>query len=511
MATRHIISLDLDNSTNTCKLISAVLNLEEQTLAIKQARVCKDEETIAAIVAETNPFVITLIAGYNNDSAVHEIEEPISARNLDHYREASMVSNENTVVDWFNVGSHGLLISINSDEPANLRSALAPNLKLDNINHSSIVLIYAFNRIYPDYFEKTVTGLLHIADSMAILIAIEHGKLISHRVAYDLLPFEASTKHQHLIKLQELINTSMEDLVKANCPAFDKILFSGDISDEVVPLFAHAKFGAELWDLRRNTSAASPLNFSSCNILDSYAWVVPICGALMAAEGLGVDLLSLQDNNICRDLTQELSFQIHESVRDKLKESGLKIWANVWPAVVAQSRLLAACLLIGLGLFAYRFWVSETSANQLQAQLESEGKRSEALANVKKEYTEYRATVKTISDRIITISNIRDNQLVVPTTIHELLRSSPNFISYTTIDVTGTNIRATGRSNDKKSVVDFFNNLALQGQFQNVTPIYDSTDPLKCEFTFETQYRGNIGSLNFIAPLTQQLAKIETK
>ena len=227
---------------------------------------------------------------------------------------------------------------------------------------------------------------------------------------------------------------------------------------------------------------------------------------------MGVDL-SLQMSNIGRDLTQNFAFQIEESVTDKLKEVAAKIWGNLWPAMVAQTRLLVACTLIALGLCSYRFWVSERSITQHQLELESESKHSEQLANVKKEYNEYKATIQTINDRISAISNIRDNQLVVPTTIHELLRSSPNFISYTTIDVTGTNITATGRSNDKKLAVDFFNNLALQGQFQNVTPIYDSTDALKCEFKFDTQYKGNIASLNFRMPTTlaPQIAKIESK
>lgn len=511
MANRHIISLDLDSTTSS-KLISGVINLEEQILYIKEAKICIDQEVVAASMAETKPFRTTLIAGYNNGSIVYGIEEPLSAQNLDHHREVSMVSNENTLVDWFNVGSQGLLISISSEEPQNLNSVLPTNLKVtNNINHSSAVLIYGFHRIYPDYFETKVTGLLHIAGSMATLITLEHGKLVSHRAAYDLAPFVDDAKKEHLDKLRQLISTSTEDIVKGNnSGGFDKILFSGEIAKDALHAFADARFSAELWDLRRNAYGSSPLNFSSCNVISTYEWVIPTCGALMAAEGLGVDL-SLQTDNIRRELTQDFAFQIDESLIDKLKETGIKIWESVWPAMVAQSRLLAACVLVTLGLFGYRFWISETTATQLQEQLERESQRSEGLANVKKEYNEYKATVQTINDRITAISNIRDNQLVVPTTIHELLRSTPNLISYATIDVTGRAIAATGRSNDKALAVDFFNNLALQGQFQNVIPVYDSTDPLKCEFKFDTQYRGQIASLNARAPLTQQIAKIETK
>ena len=166
MANRNIISLDMDSTTSS-KLVSAVINLDEHTLNIKEAKICTDQEGISSSMSQTKPFLTTLVAGYNNGSIVNQTEEPISAQNLDHYRQISMISNEKTIVDWFNVGSCGLLIEINSQQSENLLSVLPGNPPVNtNVNHSSAILVYGFHRIYPDYFEKTVTGLLHIAGTI---------------------------------------------------------------------------------------------------------------------------------------------------------------------------------------------------------------------------------------------------------------------------------------------------------------------------------------------------------
>lgn len=488
------LAIDADSKTVN-KLVYVLPNIEQNVLQVVSSAAFTDEREVNTAISSLRPRNITTIVGYENEAKAFETEK-FAETQFETKKSSFLIENHN--VDYFNVGSKCLLTCITGDsiqKLSHLFASLDPKTRI-NINHTSVVLLYGFYRNYPDYFDEKTTGLLHVTDETAILVVIDQGRLVWHSVKHNINNQKEKRPYVAIVEsARKALATQLGDEF-----AFDVVLVSGEAPDLLLQ-FKEQKYHLETWDLRRS----GLFDFRQCSN-ETTMWVIALFGALMATENLGVDL-SLNSTTIQRELKEPFTFNLQENNWDKVKETGIIIGKKVWPALVAESRVIAACVLVALGLFGYRYWATIDEATRLQEQLANETHRSTSLANVKKEYTEYKAQLQIINDRITQIYGIRESQLAVPTTLKLVLDSTPKLVNYGHLEVTGTNIKADGESYDKSTVVNFISTLGRSGDFEDVNPVYDSQSS-KCDFTFSTHYRGLVQSLNPRNPMPQQIAKI---
>lgn len=489
------------DSINHNRLVQIVPDLRQQTMHVQLATICNEPIEMSNIIPKLKPQHLTAIVGYEKEAKCL-LTEQFAPSQFESVKKNFLMSEAQNA-DYFIVGSKALISVANPDDLADL-SYLFTNLTHKtqfNITHTSVVLVYGFNRVYPDYFGEKRVGLVHVSGETATIIVIDRGKLLWHGRKRPVNLIDTTELRIAIDGIEKEVQSKEDNF------AFDILLLSGEISTNNIDLISNFKKGYNLenWDLRR----IGLFDFGDCGITTTHEWVIALCGALMAIENLGIDL-SLTNQTLIHELKQNVHFHLHESIQEKLVEKGLIIGRAIWPAIVAQSRVVAACLLIGLSMFGYRYWAMIKEENNLQQQMANETHRSSALVNVKQEYADYKIQVATINTRLNQIYSIRESQMAVATTLKELLDSTPNLVNYGHIEINQTNIKAEGESFDKTTVVNFISKMGLSGKFQDVNPIYDSqTDNSKCAFKFTTNYTGIVRSLNPRTPVQQQqIAKI---